>query len=64
MTEYYVVINHQHHPKSHYPVSDFYDGSFVFWDKNAESKAKAVVKRLNPVLPAFHYATVESVFTA
>ena len=62
--EFYIVINHQHHPKNHYPVGDFYDGAFVFWGKGAERKAKAVAKKLNPVLPGFHFATVESVATA
>ena len=64
MLEYYLVINHQHRPGAFIDAGQFVDGPRVWWGSGAERKAKAASKKLNAKLPAFHFSTVESVFTA
>ena len=64
MLEFYLVIHHQHKPNQFIDAGQFINGRRVWWGSGAERKAKQASKKLNATLPAFHYSTVESVFTA
>jgi len=63
MLEFQLVIRHQHHD-NHIPCSDFWDGRSVWWGPGAERKALAASKKLNKILPGFHYSEVVSTFVA
>jgi hypothetical protein len=64
MAEFYLVIHHQHKPGTFIDTAQFISGRRVWWGPGAERKAKAANRKLNAILPAFHFSIVESVFTA